>query len=376
MSRRLEIRLSPSAEGATRGDLRTLALAELAQVIHLGGKTARVALLSRGDVGEIWFESGAAIHAECSHGKSGTPALYHMLGWKEGEFVVEYDVTTEKRSVEGDVMFHVFEGLKRLDEEGATVAATRPAGTDPPPRRRVRATPVLLGLLATLAGAIAIWSAASVPRARDSAATRPGVELAWNDGSPGGVTARDPAAKPSKAKTRPKAAKRETTKKQVVPPAEPIPAPAPVPEIEPPPGTAQDSSASTRDFTPGPAPPIVEAATAPPDGWLGLVVRSKLDAGTLSVVVDGETVHSATLKHTGGAVRRFFQKREVAGEGRFDARLRLHPGTHRLAARIRHEDGTEAQTAEAEIAIEPEATRELTIVAGGKRSKPIAFEIK
>lgn len=380
MSRRLELHLAPGAEGATRGDLRTLAVAELAQIIHLGAKTARVALRAHGESGEIWFQSGTAIHAECGRGTSGTPAFYRMLGWKDGEFLIEYDVTTEKRSLEGDVMYHVFEGLRRVDEAGAPAIPPRAEPGEPPRRRAARPIVALIPLLALVVGGMALWSGASGPRIPDAAAGPTVADRNTTGNAAGSRSGNARAQKSNRGKARASSAKRETGKNPTAVQAEPAPEPA----SEPLPGAPQLSSAVPLDYTPAPPPDpfatparaIVETAPAAREGWLGLVVRSKLDAGTLSVMVDGETIYSAPLSRSVSPPRAIFQRSEPAGEERFDARLPLRAGDHRLAARIRLEDGSEARTADSPVTIEPGVTRELSVVAGGKRSKPIAIELR
>ncbi len=382
MSRLVESWFTPSADGATRGDLRTLTLAELAQIISLGGKTARVTLRAQGESGAIWFESGVAIHAECGRGLSGTPAFYRMLAWKEGEFVIEYDVTTEKRSLEGDVMYHVFEGLRRVDEAVESPSApslvSTPAPKEPIRGRLTRSAIAAVPALAVLAGGLAWWSMASAPRPADPPPPPDAALTTAASSEPAAPATRAHAKRSPSRKPRPPASSRESGKKAPRAKAEPASAPAdiaPADLLASPPGAL--------DYTPAPAPdPFdvrspapAEAAPALQEAWLGLVVRSKLESGVLSIVIDGETAYSAPLERTGHSKPRASEQSEGSESDRFDARLPLRAGTHRLAARIRLEDGSEAQTAESTFALEPGATREVSIIAGAKRTRPIAIEL-
>lgn len=109
-----------------RGRLEAMTLPELAQVLVIGGKTAKVTVEEDGgERGEIWVERGAIVHGEAG-GRRGADALYRMLLWDRGEFRIEHDVKTEVRSVEGDAMQLMLEGLRRRDE----TLAGRPVGGD------------------------------------------------------------------------------------------------------------------------------------------------------------------------------------------------------------------------------------------------------
>jgi len=141
-------------EGATLGHLSSFNLAEITQVLNLGGKTARLHLRAAGERGAVWFVSGTPVHAECGRSLTGAPAFYRMFGWTRGEFVIEHGATTEKRSLEGDSMYHVLEGLRRVDEQGdgsPTVPLPPVPGRGDSSSQRL---PFLLGaLLMCLAGA-------------------------------------------------------------------------------------------------------------------------------------------------------------------------------------------------------------------------------
>jgi hypothetical protein len=333
-----------------------------------------------------------------------------MLAWKEGEFVIEYDITTEKRSIDGDVMYHVFEGLRRLDEAADPVVDSSPVPSeaierqridetrdpavvsDPAPgepieRRAARPMFALIPMVAVLVGGVAWWSAAPT-RGLTDAATLPAVaeEVSATD-TPASMgearfpsPASGPAARSTRKATHTPASKRERPKQRIRGPAKTSPEPTVKTSEE----EAEAPPADSLDFTPAPvadvlnARPleIVEPAAAPQEAWLGVVVRSKLDAGTISVIIDGQPVYSAPLKRTAGAVRRFFQGRDDTDEDRFNTRLPLSPGAHRLAARIQLEDGSEVQTADITVEGESGVARELSIVAGAKRTQPIAVELK
>jgi hypothetical protein len=41
-----------------------------------------------------------------------------MVGWREGEFVIEHGQVCEETTLEQDAMFLVMEGLRLIDESG------------------------------------------------------------------------------------------------------------------------------------------------------------------------------------------------------------------------------------------------------------------
>jgi len=108
------------AKGVTRrrgitGDLGHLSLPDIIQTLAMGMKTARVSVASGRSRGRMWFEEGAARHAEA--GKlEGEAAFYTMVGWDSGEFVIEHGLRPKKRSLEQDTMFLLMEGMRLLDE--------------------------------------------------------------------------------------------------------------------------------------------------------------------------------------------------------------------------------------------------------------------
>lgn len=103
-----------SRRGIT-GDLENLSLPDIVQTLSMGMKTARVTLSSNGDRGRIWFENGAARHAKFGS-EEGEPAFCTMVGWSEGEFVIEHGIRSKATTIRQDTMYLLMEGLRQLDE--------------------------------------------------------------------------------------------------------------------------------------------------------------------------------------------------------------------------------------------------------------------
>jgi len=118
---------SPRRRGIT-GQLENLSLPDIIQIINMGLKTACLSLSKDSDAGRIWFDSGTAVHAEVGD-RTGAEAIYEMLRWKQGEFVIAHGQKTDAQTIEGDTMFLVMEGLRLIDE-GAATAATAATAAD------------------------------------------------------------------------------------------------------------------------------------------------------------------------------------------------------------------------------------------------------
>jgi response regulator RpfG family c-di-GMP phosphodiesterase len=105
------------ARRGIRGDLESFTFADIVQMLSIGMKTARVTLSTKGRTASVWFENGAARHAE-SNGSKGERAFFDAIGWPEGSFVIEHGVRAEESSIDNDAMFLLMEGMRLIDEAG------------------------------------------------------------------------------------------------------------------------------------------------------------------------------------------------------------------------------------------------------------------
>jgi response regulator RpfG family c-di-GMP phosphodiesterase len=115
----------PRARRGISGDLENLSLPDIVQTLVMGMKSACVTIASDGRAGKIWFDNGAAKHAQAD-GKEGEQAFFEMVRWSTGEFVIEHGVACKKASLKQDAMFLLMEGLRLMDEaeSGKTQAAS------------------------------------------------------------------------------------------------------------------------------------------------------------------------------------------------------------------------------------------------------------
>jgi putative nucleotidyltransferase with HDIG domain len=106
------------AEEGLVGSLETMNLPEIVQFLALGQKSARVALAASEGEGDVWMVAGRLIHASCG-ALTGEPALFEMLRWRDGRFRINHGVASPARTIEGDTMALLLEGMRLRDEAAA-----------------------------------------------------------------------------------------------------------------------------------------------------------------------------------------------------------------------------------------------------------------
>lgn len=100
------------------GNLETMDLPEILQFLALGQKSARIALTTSDGEGDVWMASGNIVHASCGM-LTGQRALSVMLGWCDGRFRINHGVAAPARTIEGDTMSVLLDGLRIRDETSA-----------------------------------------------------------------------------------------------------------------------------------------------------------------------------------------------------------------------------------------------------------------
>jgi len=103
------------------GQIENLPLPDIVQTLTIGMKTACVTLSRGKQHGKIWFEDGSIKHARAGE-LDGDRAVYEMIRWASGEFVIEHGVKTKKTSITHEAMFLLMEGFRLMDEESQAAA--------------------------------------------------------------------------------------------------------------------------------------------------------------------------------------------------------------------------------------------------------------
>jgi predicted regulator of Ras-like GTPase activity (Roadblock/LC7/MglB family) len=103
-----------------QGNLQEMSLANLIQVNCQEMRSARLVLTRADQNGEIYFSDGQVVHATLGD-MQGEAAVYALLQWDEGSFVLERDVVALERTISIPWNVLLLEGMKR------TVAPPVPA---------------------------------------------------------------------------------------------------------------------------------------------------------------------------------------------------------------------------------------------------------
>ena len=98
-----------------QGSLREMNLANLIQVNCQEMRSARLTLDHAGQIGEVYFSDGQVVHAALGT-LVGEPALFELLAWDEGTFVLDRDVHAPEKTVTLGWNELLLEGMKRAAE--------------------------------------------------------------------------------------------------------------------------------------------------------------------------------------------------------------------------------------------------------------------
>lgn len=101
-----------------KGWLKDMGLVDIVQIFNAERKTVAIHLGSEMGYGCVYLKGGYIIHATYRE-FTGSTALFQLLAWKDGEFEVEIDATTEERTINKPAEAVILEGLRLLDESRA-----------------------------------------------------------------------------------------------------------------------------------------------------------------------------------------------------------------------------------------------------------------
>lgn len=102
------------------GTLKELSLTNIIQLNCTEMSTATVSLTCEDKAGIICFAEGAIVHAAVGD-LAGEEAVYELLSWPDGSFVVETGAPPPQRTVSASWNSLLLEGIRRIDEGGALV---------------------------------------------------------------------------------------------------------------------------------------------------------------------------------------------------------------------------------------------------------------
>ncbi len=102
-----------------QGSLKEMSLANLIQVNCQEMRSARLTLTARNQKGEVFLSDGQVVHA-AQGPHSGEPAVYEMLAWDEGTFMLELDVPPPEKSIIVDWHELLLKGMMQVPDRQST----------------------------------------------------------------------------------------------------------------------------------------------------------------------------------------------------------------------------------------------------------------
>ncbi|MDZ4815934.1 MAG: DUF4388 domain-containing protein [Verrucomicrobiota bacterium] len=97
------------------GDLNSVPVSDVLQMVCHGKQTGRLVLLREKHVGEIYLENGELVHARMGTA-SGEGLILALLGWRVGKFYFEANQRVEERTIERRWDYLVLEACRYRDE--------------------------------------------------------------------------------------------------------------------------------------------------------------------------------------------------------------------------------------------------------------------
>lgn len=112
-----------------QGDLAEYSVPDLLQFMNSSRKQGQLLLEGAGSSSAgVYFEAGQVVHAYCPP-RTGVPALYHVLPWREGRFAFLKNAAPVERTIHDELQNLLLDGLRRLDEYRVIAERLPPAET-------------------------------------------------------------------------------------------------------------------------------------------------------------------------------------------------------------------------------------------------------
>ncbi len=105
---------------AVHGHLKDMSLPTIIQLMAHDGVTAKITLQHEENQGVLFLEQGHLSHAQLRQGNQvamGELAVYALLNWSGGDFVIERGITPPERTIQASWDYLLMEGLRQVDEQ-------------------------------------------------------------------------------------------------------------------------------------------------------------------------------------------------------------------------------------------------------------------
>ena len=104
-----------SRPGVIQGRLEEMSVTELMQSLEMGQKTCRLTVRRNGEEAELFFVSGQCKHARLGE-TQGDGVAYQVIGWLDGEFQIEFGVTSDRETTTLSTTGLLMEAMRLMDE--------------------------------------------------------------------------------------------------------------------------------------------------------------------------------------------------------------------------------------------------------------------
>ena len=104
--------------GVIQGRLEEMGAAELMQSLEMGQKSCRLSLRRGGEICELYFAAGQCKDARLG-AIEGDEAVYQAVNWTEGEFEIDFAVTSDRTTTTRSTTGLLMEAMRLLDEANA-----------------------------------------------------------------------------------------------------------------------------------------------------------------------------------------------------------------------------------------------------------------
>ena len=128
LSDQLQRALSPTTVGRLTG----VTIFGFLQLLEVERKTVQIVVLSRGEVGRLYFDNGTLVHGETKLTR-GVDAVYDIIAWPDPHLEIFYHRAARERTIQDPLQHVLMEGARLLDESGRSEPATASPAAAPTP---------------------------------------------------------------------------------------------------------------------------------------------------------------------------------------------------------------------------------------------------
>jgi hypothetical protein len=100
---------------AIQGNLKDMHLVSIISLACNELQQSRLWIANGGQEAVVFFDAGSIVHATLDN-HQGEEAIYEILAWEDGDFLLETDMPSPRHTIHTDWQILVLEGLRRLDE--------------------------------------------------------------------------------------------------------------------------------------------------------------------------------------------------------------------------------------------------------------------